>query len=367
MKSKTYLLLLISVFSMVTVSEAFSQDVNFSQFFSIPLYFNPGTTGISTGLRARFLYRNQWPQLPVSYKSYYFSADVGDRQLPGAGGIGIYVNSNNDGVGFIHDLQAGLTLGVRVKIISNLISQVGIKAGYGQRTISPNDFIWPEQLDKIYGFRENVPDPVIFNETKRGYPDFGAGGVLQFKNEGGAISVTAGISVDHLFQPDISFFLDNPTYLSRKWVFHADVVYATEGGEGTMTSGGMKEGLKINPGILYQSQNGLSNLQFGLNALKFNFYLGGWIKTTLVAGPTSTFSLMAGYRYVFSEEMAIRFMYTYDMQMSKNLAGTGGAHEISLVLDFSKVGLMREGSRNSVFGNNISSGGKGPYECYPFY
>jgi type IX secretion system PorP/SprF family membrane protein len=79
-----------------------SQDMSYSQYFSTPIYYNPGFTGINSGLRARFLFRDQWPSLPSPFKSYYFSADLGDRNLPGSGGIGLLINQDTPGPGSVN-------------------------------------------------------------------------------------------------------------------------------------------------------------------------------------------------------------------------------------------------------------------------
>jgi hypothetical protein len=71
------------VFVLLSFTKTEAQDPNFAQFFNLPTYFNPAATGLNSGLHARFLYRNQWPNLPASYKSYLFSADMGERNLPG--------------------------------------------------------------------------------------------------------------------------------------------------------------------------------------------------------------------------------------------------------------------------------------------
>ena len=127
------------------------QDPNYSQFFSTPLYYNPAYTGINTGVRARFSFRDQWPNLPVDFRSYYFSADLGDRNLPGSGGLGLIVNSNNEGIGFIKDLSVGLSVGVRIPITAALVSQVGIKAAVVQKSLNWDDFVFSDQLSEKYG------------------------------------------------------------------------------------------------------------------------------------------------------------------------------------------------------------------------
>ena len=351
------------------ISSVRSQDINFTQYFSTPLYYNPAYTGINTGVRARFSFRNQWPSLPVSYKSYYFSADVGDRGLPGAGGLGLYVNSNNDGVAFIHDLMVGLTLSVRIPITQYLVSQVGIKAAMGQRRVNWTDLVWTDQLSELYGniYQSSFVPP---DANKRVYPDFGIGGLLLFSNQQGNMTGTAGLAVDHVFQPDIAFLSSGDMPLPRKWVAQADLVFTSGGGSANMSYGGPSDPLKINPGIIYQNQLGLSALQVGLNIMKFNIYLGGWFKSTLGDGSTTALALLAGYRYNFNEDMNLRFIYSYDMQISGNLSGTGGAHEISLVLEFGNVGLTssgRSGGNRSVMGGPSRNRGGSALECPSFY
>jgi hypothetical protein len=50
--------------------------------------------------------------------------------------------------------------------------------------------------------------------------------------------------------------------------------------------------------------------------------------------------MLGGYRYVFADNFGVRFTYSYDMQLSGDLSGTGGAHEITLVLDFNSGGFL---------------------------
>jgi type IX secretion system PorP/SprF family membrane protein len=341
------------------------QDPNFSQFFNTPLYYNPAFTGLNAGVHGRFTFRDQWPNLPADFKSYYFSADIGDRNIPGSGGIGLIVESDNEGIAFINNLMIGLDIAVRIPIASNIISQVGIKAAVGQKHVDWDDFVFTDQLSERYGniYQTQFIAP---GENKKTFPDFGAGGLIQFTNAESSVYGTAGFAVDHIFQPDVSFISSGNAPLPRIWVVHTDFIISTGAASSSSTSGA-GEPLKLNPGILYQNQNGLNSLELGLNLLKYNIYLGGWYKNTMGTDANSSIALLAGYRFYFAENMSIRFMYSYDLQISGYLQGTGGAHEISLILDFEKL---------QVFGHGGGGGGgytprgtyskHSPVECSTF-
>ena len=345
------------------------QDINYSQYFTAPLYYNPAFTGLNTGLRARFLFRDQWPTLPVDIKSYYFAADLGDRNLPGAGGIGLMVQSDNPGYGLINNLQVGLTIGVRIPITSFMAAQVGVKAAVVQRLINWDEMVFSDQLDPKYGniYQTGFIPP---NSDKRVYPDFAAGGILQFTTPNGNINGNVGFACDHLFRPDQAFLSNNSAPLPRKWVAHGDVVIST-GYSSSSFYRSSDEPLKINIGFLYQNQAKFNAFEAGLNLLKFNIYLGGWYKTTF-GGPTgNSVALLAGYRYQFAQDMAVKFIYSYDLMVSKALAGTGGAHEISLVLEFDQLSIFggtgggRGGSRGFIPGG--ARRGYSSMECPTFY
>ncbi|MEI6681502.1 MAG: PorP/SprF family type IX secretion system membrane protein [Bacteroidota bacterium] len=345
----------------------FSQDMNYSQYFSTPIYYNPAYTGINTGLRARLLFRDQWPSLPNPFKSYFFSADLGDRNLPGSGGLGIMVNQDTPGAGLIKNFEAALTVGVRVPITSFMVSQIGIKAGIMQRTVNWGDLVFADQLSGKYGnvFQTSFVPP---DANKRVVPDFGVGGVLQFISPQGNISGNIGLSVDHLFKPDVSFLSNGSSQYPRKWVGQFDLILSSEGGSSSssMSRSGGDDPLKFNIGGIYQNQANLNSLQVGLNLLKYNIYVGCWYKSTMTGVVNSAVALVAGYRYNFYEDMNIKFMYSYDLQVSGALQGTGGAHEISLILEFDKLQIFGGGGGGGFMPGGGRRGG-GPMECPTFY
>jgi len=342
------------------------QDPNYSQFFSTPIYYNPAYTGINTGVRARFTFRDQWPNLPVDFRSYYFSADLGDRNLPGSGGLGLIVNSDNEGIGFIHNLSVGLSIAVRIPITATVVSQVGIKAAVVQKTLNWDDFVFSDQLSEKYGniYLSAFTPP---DANKKVFPDFGAGGLLQFSSPEGNVTGVAGFSVDHIFRPDEAFLSTATAPLPRKYVGHLDIVIAAGGGSSSSmyASGGTNDPLKINPGIIYQNQNKMNSLELGFNMLKYNIYVGAWYKTGLTNNPSSSIALLAGYRYTFAEDMSIKFMYSYDLMTSGNMQGLGGAHEISLILEFDKLTIFGGGGGVNTPGRSMRN--NSALECPSFY
>ncbi|MEI6888656.1 MAG: PorP/SprF family type IX secretion system membrane protein [Bacteroidales bacterium] len=368
MKKRLCILCLLVLVWIMPLTTALGQDMNYTQYFSAPLYVNPAFTGLNTGLRARFLFRDQWPSAPIPFKSYYFSADLGDRGLPGAGGLGLQVESDNPGVGLINNLNVSLTIGVRIPITSFMVAQVGVKAGIMQRKINYDDLVFTSSLDPRYGniYQNGFTD---FNANKRVVPDFGAGGILQFSSTEGNITGNVGFAVDHIFKPDVSFLSVGSSQYPRKWVGHLDLVFATgPGGSSSAMYASASEPLKINVGALYMNQANLNSLQFGLNLLKYNLYLGCWYKSTLTGVVNSACAVLAGYKYNFYENMSIKFMYSYDIQISGALQGTGGAHEISLILEFDKLSIFGGGGG----GGSLPGGGGGrkyggAMECPSFY
>jgi hypothetical protein len=62
--------------------------------------------------------------------------------------------------------------------------------------------------------------------------------------------------------------------------------------------------------------------------------------------------------------MSVKFMYSYDLITTGNMQGLGGAHEISLVLDFDKLSLFGGGGGGTP-GRSMRNGGA--LECPTFY
>src|ERR1700747_2565598 len=72
MKKALPIILFISVFYTNLVK---GQDMHFTQFYASPLYLNPAFAGANVCGRVSLAYRNQWPGISKTYKSFLASAD----------------------------------------------------------------------------------------------------------------------------------------------------------------------------------------------------------------------------------------------------------------------------------------------------
>jgi type IX secretion system PorP/SprF family membrane protein len=325
----------------------FSQDPSNTQFSNTPLYYNPAYTGLYNGLRIRFSTRNENPALRTNQRSFHLSADVADRNLPGSGGFGLILNTDNDGLGFIKNYNLGVSFAVRVPFTTGIIGQAGIKVGWLKKHITWDDFEMSERIKENYG---NIYDSGFIRTSKDilNRPDFAIGGLIQFVNSNSCLSGTAGAAVDHLFEPNVSFNSEVSSLLARRWIVHADIVWCVNGCSDLRSAGDKL--LKVNPGVVYQYQHGVSSLLTGANVTKFGLYGGLWYKGEFGTVNTNSIAFLGAYRYEFAENMSIKFTYSYDYPVSGPFKNGGGAHEISLVLEFNVFKLFK-GSWNPGYGS----------------
>ena len=357
-------IIILAGFLSVATLQLFGQDPNYTQFTNNPLYYNPAYTGLYSGIKVRMSFRDQWPALPYDFKAYHFEADLGARSLPGSGGLGIFVNTDNEGIGFIRNLNLGLSFAVRIPFSSLSVGQVGIKASWLQKSIKWDDFVFTDALSERYGnvYQTGFIRP---DANTRNMADFGVGGIVQFSNEMKSVAGTYGFAVDHLFEPDQSFLQTAKAPLPRKWVGHADMVFAVGSTSGFNVMD--DDALKLNPGVIYQNQSGLNSLQAGLNLTKFGVNVGLWYKGTFGTYNNSICAFMAGYKYPVADNLTLKFTYSYDMEMAGALMGTGGAHEISLILDFNSDNIFGGSSHRSGRQHGGHLEGSTPWECPEFW
>ena len=352
---KTFNIRILFVFMLsITMFTAGAQDIDFSQYFNNPTYFNPAYVGLSTGLKVRLNARKQWTALPGNYNAFSFSADIADRNIPGAGGIGMIATSNTEGVGMIKTSTIGIIPAVRIQINRFSVFQLGALVSVVSRRIDWNNLVFSDQLDPRLGnigpgsFPKPGSKPIVF-------PDFSIGGIYQLKLD--HVIGTFGIAVHHITQPNQSF-LQDVAPLPRKYVAHMDFIIDFQRNRGYYDR---IRDFKINPGILYQMQANMRLLAMGVNAYISHVYFGAWFRNEVFRKNSfTTLTWLVGLDVPFNDNSRMKIMYSFDMNTSRNTNFTGPSHEVSLIFELDNARLIYP----KRFGHRKIS--RNTLECSPF-
>ncbi len=359
-KRKLHLSIISGFVLMLLSTSSSSQDLDYSQHYSNPTYYNPAYVGLTQGLKARLNYRRQWTGLSGDYHTYSFSADIAERSLPGAGGIGIIANQSLAGKGVLKTNTIGLMPSVRIPVSKNTIFQLGALASVVTQQLNWDNLVFSDQLDPRWG---NIY-PTDFQGAPRekvAFPDFAIGGIFQFKASED-LEGNIGGAVHHITQPNQSFF-NVDAKLPRKYVYHMDFIITIREDQGYYSK---RQGFKLNPGFMLQHQSSMLQYTLGMNVYMMHVYLGLWYKNqTLEYDEFSTFTAMAGINIPFTEEWRMKIMYSYEMNINALHNFTGPSHEISLVFEFDDIGLIKKRS-GSGFMAPTTKRSNSPIECSPF-
>ncbi len=362
---KTSILISTSILLLTLISTLFSssvltaQDLDYSQHYNNPTYYNPANVGLTQGLKARLNYRRQWTGLSGDYHTYSFTADVAERSLPGAGGIGIIANQSVAGMGVLKTNTFGIMPSVRIPISKNAIFQLGALASVVTQQLNWDNLVFSDQLDPRWGNIYQTSFPGAAKE-KVVFPDFAFGGIFQFKASED-LEGNIGAAVHHITTPNQSFFEVNAK-LPRKYVYNMDFVITIREDQGYYSK---RQGFKLNPGIMVQHQSSMMQYNLGMNIYMSHVYLGLWYKNqTLEYDEFSTFIAMAGLNIPFNEDWRMKVMYSYEMNINAMHNFTGPSHEISLIFEFDDIGLIPKRSGGGFMAPKQRT--NSPIECSPF-
>jgi type IX secretion system PorP/SprF family membrane protein len=251
----------------------------------------------------------------------------------------------------VRNLYAGLVLATRIQPNEDYSIQFGITTAISQKKIDWAGLVFPDQLDGKYG---NIL-PTSFTEPYRSsvvYPDFNFGSVLNYN--GGKMNARIGGSIHHIFEPNVGF-VETDSKLNMKFVAHADAVIYV-GNNSSISARKADQSVKINPGFLYENQNGANSFSLGINAYKSYIYLGMWFRNEDINKVNlSSMVYLAGVNLPISDDSRVKVMYSYDYIMNSML-GTGGTHEISVIFEF---------SNGNILGATSGKGGRRNYGTEP--
>lgn len=285
------------------ISASNGQDVHFTQFYSNPLYLSPSFAGATQQHRVASTYRNQWLGLPKGFSTYSFSYDH-------------YFDNFNSGVGvlFLRDAAGSGNLGTTGASIFYSYDIQFHPLWHLRPGLSFSYLSTGVQFSKLEFSSPTETSPAEYAG------DFDAGVSCMVYSP----RFWGGFDVAHLMQPNQSLYQD----LSK-----IPVKFSVYGGYQIVQRGRLLQPVEetISLAGLFKHQGQYNQLDVGLYWFKMPMVLGIWYRgIPLLNSPYGdALALLAGFK-----TKSFSFAYSYDFTISNLISSTNGAHEISLIYEF---------------------------------
>jgi type IX secretion system PorP/SprF family membrane protein len=307
---------------MLYIPIAKGQDMHFTQFYSSPLYLNPAYTGADVCSRVSATYRNQWPGISKTYKSYLLSVDH-------------YVQRYNIGIGLLFGNDVAGTGNLRTTIINPLIAyeatltkklmlRVGVQPGISIRSINFNNLVFGDQLARG-GNVATIESPT----QSKTFFDIGAGALAYTKK------YWLGVSFYHLNKP-------NETLRGESEESLMPLKYSAHGGYKYTINPDEKEEFQrksVSAAFHYRGQAEFDQFDIGFYFTQYVFNIGFWYR-----GIPGLKAYKPGYSNNDAVSIIIgvktdrmNFGYSYDYTISKLTNMSHGAHEVSVAYQLCKL------------------------------
>lgn len=302
------------------VRTAHGQDPQFSQWYAAPQYLNPALTGNTHQDRIALNYRLQWPGVQPGYETYMAAYD--HRFSTVNAGIGGMVLRDKAGTSGLTSTTVGLSYSYEARINYKRALRGGLRLGYTMRGVDQGGYLFADQV-----IRDNAPVSLEPNLVERvNYLDLAAG--FMYYSE----SLWGGFSVNHLNRPNMSLMIDGSAPLERRWSFHAGYRFPIDGQRNLA-----KSETRMTLATHYKAQGKWDQLDLGWYIDHKQFTGGLWYRGLPIVkaykrgyGNNDAVILMVGYQ----TEKQLRFVYSYDITISKMTMRSAGAHEISLIYEW---------------------------------
>lgn len=309
----------------VSAFVACAQDPQFSQYYQAPLYLNPGFTGITQQQRAVVNHRIQWPSLPQAFATYAASYDIFVDEL--RSGFGFLFTSDKMGSAGWTTNTVGFLYSYKVKLTDKIVFSPGLYFGYGSNGLDRSKLRLGDALE----YNGISLDPDVNKLGRQSYFDFGSGFLFYSKN------LWLGGSFSHMNQPNLSV-LNDVSRLPMKTAIH--------GGARIDLASGQRTGSRVSyltPSFIYRMQGrSFSQLDLGVNYHIDPVSIGVWYR----GKPFQTTVVNSVAQDALILQMGLYFKYftigySYDFTISEMQTASGGAHEVSLVVEFASKPVRR--------------------------
>lgn len=222
-------LILLTLLPIVLLTKA--QDINFSQFYELPLLRNPALAGTYRGdIRFTTAYRNQWNSVTVPFQTQALSAEMKFGVSQNSDDyVSLGAQITNDVAG---DSRLGKTQFMPMLTYHKSMSSekdayisVGFLGGFVQQRFDPSKLSFDDQF--VNGaYSPTNPTRQVFNNANVTYLD-AAVGVKWSSVLGYDTRYYIGGAYFHFTQPKVAFNAANDIRLNKKFVINAGLSVPT--------------------------------------------------------------------------------------------------------------------------------------------
>ncbi|PZX48963.1 PorP/SprF family type IX secretion system membrane protein [Algoriphagus chordae] len=318
---------LVVLFLILSFSQAFSQDIQYSQFYANPFYLNPALAGSTGQTRLGVNFRNQWPALDQSFVAYTAYADHFSEKYNS--GFGIVVSGARESFTQSKTNEIGLVYSYRLRLGEKRFLHVGAQGSFLSRDVLFDEIILGTQLDIDKGVIVGEPGIGFTGDSQVRAADLNAG-LLYYEDK-----FWFGFSAFHLLEPQISYLEINSNKLPIKYSFQGGVRFNLAPGNINDYFNNTDQERSLALAFNYKSQGAFDQLDIGAEFYFEPLILGFWYR-----GLPTKYNLPNNESLIglvgIELESGLDFGYSFDYSISKlGQQVSGGAHELSVRYVFS--------------------------------
>lgn len=317
--------LLVAIF--LVSATAYGQDIQFSQFYSSPLYLNPAFAG--SAHHHRFIIHNrwQWPSLDAKYTTYSFTADSYFNRY--RSGVGLIVTNDRQGSSSLSTTEIQGLYSYELHLNDKLTMRAGAQVGLLTRYIDLSDKKFTDQFTN-QGFDANTPSGELFTNQRKNMLDLSFGSILYSQR------LWVGLSAHHVNSPNQSFYggvSQLPTKFSVVAGYKIPLIHTKH-----MAYLEDEKDISITPTAFYKFQGKSDQIDLGMYGQYDQLLVGFWYrgipfkKYNDALHNNESMIFQVGWHF-----NSFSVAYSYDWVVSNlHAARPFGAHEINLTYILNK-------------------------------
>ncbi len=307
----------IVILTFILFIDSYSQDPTFSQFYANPLYLSPSFAGATEEYRLGLNYRNQWPAVPGVFHTYSVSFD---KAMPNfSSGIGVLATYDVAGSGELSTTNIGLLYSYDFYINKQWHVRPGVNFKFYYLGLDLYKLVFNSQLSGSGTLPQITPPPF----DKVADVDFATSALIYNDR------IWGGFTLDHLLVPKTSFYGDDAK-VPIKFNLYGGVQILKK----TRLRVKLQEVLSVAVNI--QKQAKFYQTDLGLYYYKDPLIFGLWYRGIPLITSQAGDAIIG---LIGIKTSQFHFGYSYDFTISNLISSTAGAHEVSLIYEFSTVNL----------------------------